>query len=257
MVGLDMNDVPRIIAIIVLHLEMLKALIIFTIVACIRHKRRSDRKRVGWRMYDRHVIRSVHVRRITYDSDLACKENTRMDRRSFHILCDLLKTRGKLSPTKNMCVEEMVAMFLHICAHDVKNRIIKRQFVRSGETISRQFGKVLNSLLRLQDHLLKKPEPIREDSTNYAWKWFKNCLGALDGTYIKVNARAIDRPRYRTRKGDIATNVLGVCSQDMQFIYILPGWEGSAADSRVLRDAISRRNGLIVPQGKIYKFSLI
>ena len=59
-----------------------------------------------------------------------------------------------------------------------------------------------------------------------------------------------DKPRYRNRKGEIATNVLAVCSQDMQFIYVLPGWEGSAADGRVLRNAISRRNGLRVPHGK-------
>ena len=60
---------------------------------------------------------------------------------------------------------------------------------------------------------------------------------------------AVDRPRFRTRKGQIATNVLGVCSQDMEFIYVLPGWEGSAANSRALRVAISRPNGLKVPQG--------
>jgi hypothetical protein len=49
---------------------------------------------------------------------------------------------------------------------------------------------------------------------------------------------------------DIVTNVLGVCAPDMQFIYVLPGWEGSAHDDRVLRDAISRPNGLRVPQGE-------
>lgn len=64
-----------------------------------------------------------------------------------------------------------------------------------------------------------------------------------------MNVREKDKPRYRTRKNEIATNVLGVCSQDMKFIYVLPGWEGSAADSRVLRDAVSRPNGLQVPQG--------
>ena len=37
----------------------------------------------------------------------------------------------------------------------------------------------------------------------------------------------------------------------MQFIYVLPGWEVSDADSRVLHDAISRINGFKVPQGKI------
>ena len=59
-----------------------------------------------------------------------------------------------------------------------------------------------------------------------------------------------DKPRYRNHKGEIATNVLGVCSQDMQFIYVLPGWEGFVVDGRVLRNAISRRNGLRVPHCK-------
>ena len=68
---------------------------------------------------------------------------------------------------------------------------------------------------------------------------------------MKVNVLAKDKPRYRTRKNEIATNVLGVCSQNLEFIYILPGWEGSASDSRVLRDAISRPNGLRVPQGEL------
>ncbi|CAL5324843.1 unnamed protein product [Camellia sinensis] len=38
----------------------------------------------------------------------------------------------------------------------------------------------------------------------------------------------------------------------MQFIYVLPGWEGSASDSRVLRDAVNRPNGLKVPTGHYY-----
>ena len=78
-------------------------------------------------------------------------------------------------------------------------------------------------------------------------------MGALDGTYIKVNVPEVDKPRYRTRKSEIATNVLGVCSRNMKFIFVLPGWEGLASNSRVLRDAISRPNGLRVPTGKNYK----
>ncbi|WOG87849.1 hypothetical protein DCAR_0207081 [Daucus carota subsp. sativus] len=38
----------------------------------------------------------------------------------------------------------------------------------------------------------------------------------------------------------------------MEFIYVLPGWEGSAHDVRVLRDAISRPYGLKVPKVKRY-----
>jgi len=78
---------------------------------------------------------------------------------------------------------------------------------------------------------------------------YQNCVGALDGTYVSVQVRNEDRPRYRTRKGSIAMNVLGACNPNMEFIYVLPGWEGSAHDGRVLRDAISRPHGLKVPQG--------
>ncbi|KAG6405871.1 hypothetical protein SASPL_133465 [Salvia splendens] len=48
------------------------------------------------------------------------------------------------------------------------------------------------------------------------------------------------------RKGQIATNTLVVCDRYMRFVYVLQGWEWSAADSRVLRDAINRVHGLLV-----------
>ncbi|KAK3192942.1 hypothetical protein Dsin_024252 [Dipteronia sinensis] len=71
--------------------------------------------------------------------------------------------------------------------------------------------------------------------------------GALDGTYIEVTVPESEKPRYRTRKGHIATNVLGACTRDLKFVDVLSGWEGSAIDSRVLRDVITRHNGLKVP----------
>ncbi|XP_031268077.1 protein ALP1-like [Pistacia vera] len=95
----------------------------------------------------------------------------------------------------------------------------------------------------------------RRAATSYASESasrFKNYLGALDGTYIKVHVPTDDIPRCRSRKSEITTNVLGVCTPDMQFIYVLAGWEGSAVDGRLLRDAITRRNGLKVSQGHYY-----
>ncbi|KAG8369456.1 hypothetical protein BUALT_Bualt14G0015600 [Buddleja alternifolia] len=35
----------------------------------------------------------------------------------------------------------------------------------------------------------------------------------------------------------------------MNFVYMLPGWEGSAANDRVLCDGVNRDNGLKVPNG--------
>ena len=194
-------------------------------------------------------IRARYLSDMISLSDRSCIEQVRMDRQCFKILCSLVRGIGGLKDTKNMTVEERVAIFLNVIAFGVKNRQIKFGFQRSQETVSRNFHGVLRAILKLWRVLLKTPQPIPEDSIDNRWKWFKNCLGALDGTYIKVKVRAVDKPRYRTRKNDIATNVLGVCGPDMQFVYVLAGWEGSAADARVLRDALSRANGLKVPRG--------
>ncbi|KAH6766750.1 nuclease HARBI1-like protein [Perilla frutescens var. hirtella] len=45
---------------------------------------------------------------------------------------------------------------------------------------------------------------------------------------------------------------LNMIVPDMMFIYVLSGWEGSAHDSKLLSDALSRTNGLQVPQGKYF-----
>ncbi len=44
--------------------------------------------------------------------------------------------------------------------------------------------------------------------------------------------------RYRCRKGFIATNLLAACLFNLRFCYILAGWEGSAADSRLFDEAV-------------------
>ncbi|GMP68364.1 hypothetical protein CsSME_00028000 [Camellia sinensis var. sinensis] len=145
-----------------------------------------------------------------------------MNRHTFMRLCALIRTKG-MSDSKHVVLEEKVAMFLSVLGHHHKNRTVKFNFMRSGEIVSKYFNKVLKAVLQLQGVLLKTPEPIIAGCTDDRCRWFQNCLGVLDGTYVRVLPLAIDKPRYRSRNGEIATNVLGVCSQDMQFIYVLPG----------------------------------
>ncbi|KAL0431141.1 UNVERIFIED_CONTAM: hypothetical protein Sradi_0740100 [Sesamum radiatum] len=113
--------------------------------------------------------------------------------------------------------------------------------------LSKHFHAVLHFVCKMHIVLLAKPSPIADDCPNPRWKWFKGCLGALDGTFIDVRVAKHENGCYRTHKGQVAANVLGVCNPNMQFIYVLSGWEGSAADSQVLRDAIHRPSELHVP----------
>ncbi|CAN1128151.1 hypothetical protein LINPERHAP2_LOCUS4447 [Linum perenne] len=108
-------------------------------------------------------------------------------------------------------------------------------------------------MLKLNHILLKKPEPIPDNSNDVKWRHFKNCLGALDGSHINVRVPLDMQTRYRDRKGNTSINILGVCTPKLEFIYCLSGWEGSAHDGRVLRDALARPNGLKVPEVEMVK----
>ena len=48
----------------------------------------------------------------------------------------IISTIMGLQDTKNVIVEEMVAMFLNTVAHHVKNIVIKFEFLPSTETVS-------------------------------------------------------------------------------------------------------------------------
>ena len=62
---------------------------------------------------------------------------------------------------------------------------------------------------------------------------------------------AKDAPKYWGRKECTTQNVLAACDFDMRFTYVLPGWEGTASGSRIIKNALSREDKLIIPRGNI------
>lgn len=70
---------------------------------------------------------------------------------------------GGLRGTRNVKVEEMVAMFLHILAYDEKSRSMRIDYQKSQETNSRHFNNVLQAVLKLWRVLLKTPQPVPEN----------------------------------------------------------------------------------------------
>ncbi|XP_024978959.1 uncharacterized protein LOC112516168 [Cynara cardunculus var. scolymus] len=236
---MDRNHLLVVVKVLKAYIDLLILLVNFANWV-IEHEQRDDRRRtLRQRTFTRLQIRSIEIQRITRESDIICANELRIDRNAFALLCELLKTRGGLLDDGNVTIEEQVATFVNILAHHTKNRCLQVRLYRSGETISRYVHRVLSALLRVQDILFSKPTPVEDDCTDRRWKWFKGCLGAINGTYIEVTVHESDKPRYRTRKGHIAINVLGACTRNMNFIYVLSGWEGSATDSRVLRDAVT------------------
>ena len=105
-----------------------------------------------------------------HDNDESCISQVRMNRLAFFKLCEMLENIGGSRPRRNMTINEQVAMFLHIISHHLKNRVIRQNFQRSGETISRHFHKVLNAVIHLQEQIFRKPKPIPTNNTDNQWK---------------------------------------------------------------------------------------
>ncbi|XP_047952959.1 uncharacterized protein LOC125198692 [Salvia hispanica] len=170
--------------------------------------------------FNRRIPQQVrYINRLLRVSDVACLENLRLDRNAFGRLCIMLRQIGD---------------------------------VVDGYTVSKYVHAVLKAVLKLHRTFWVVPEPVADDCKDHRWKWFKGCVGALDGTYINVQVPNGDKPRYRSRKGQICTNTLAACDRNMRFVYVLAGWGGSAGDARVLRDAVNRENGFRVPIGNYY-----
>jgi len=64
-------------------------------------------------------------------NDIECVNMLRMRRAPFFHLCNLLRERNLLRDNLNTCVEEQVAMFLHIVGHNQRFRVIHTTWRRS------------------------------------------------------------------------------------------------------------------------------
>ncbi|KAI0510534.1 hypothetical protein KFK09_011138 [Dendrobium nobile] len=146
-------------------------------------------------------------------------------------------------------------MLLHTLGHSIRNRVIRFNFHRSGETVSRYFNAALHAVGELRNEFIKPPSPetpYKIKSSNRFMPFFKDCIGAIDGTHIKARVPKENEAAFRGRKSYPTQNVLAAVDFDLKITYVLAGWEGSAHDAAVLKNALERSDGLRVPAGKYY-----
>ncbi|XP_075475289.1 uncharacterized protein LOC142506040 [Primulina tabacum] len=160
-------------------------------------RRVRRRQAASYSMIERVNAQLSNLHMIIAVGDIQCVTNLRMSQSTFARLCYLLTNLGGLGDSRYVHVEEKVAMFLSILAHHKKNRVAGHDYIRSGQIVSAHFHDVLKALLKLHPLLLVKPSPVDEDCSSEAWRCFKGCLGALDGTHIGVHVRCRDKARYK------------------------------------------------------------
>lgn len=191
----------------------------------------------------------------------------------FQSLLDVLRANGHVQSRNGVSVEEQLAIFLYICTTGLSTRLVGERFQRSPETISRYFYYYLYhiELIAVHTRYFKKMLFFFSSSPFYSsqvqlptqhspipfviqndprYRFFENCIGAVDGTHIRAFATLEDHPFMRNRKGFISQNCLFICDFDFLFIFSLCGWDGSAADGALWHDA--RMRSLRIPHGKYF-----
>ena len=200
---------------------------------------------------NRDVDRENYLNSVLYCGNTHCLNQIRMRPAPFLKLCEVLEERKLLINAVHVSVREQVLMFLHILGHNVRFRAVGGRFFRSTWTVHNYFHMVLEAILKLYPDFVNPPSsstPSKILNNSRFYPWFEDCIGALDGTHVRASVPIEDQDRHRNRKGVLSQNVLAAISfDDLKFSYVLAGWEGSAHDSKVLNDALSR--GFCAPEG--------
>ncbi|CAN6560322.1 unnamed protein product [Malus baccata var. baccata] len=177
---------------------------------------------------------------------IRCHEQFRMEQHVFKDLLETLKRDYGLKRIGDITLEEALAMFLNTLGHGHTNRMVQERFQRSGETVSRWFGILLDVVSRMatdiicpHDRQFKRVSNKIKDDNRY-WPYFKGCIGAIDGTHVPVVVPREMQVPYIGRKGNTTQNVMAVCDFNMCFTFVWAGWEGAAHDSRIFMEALRR-----------------
>ncbi|XP_028109987.1 uncharacterized protein LOC114308582 [Camellia sinensis] len=183
----------------------------------------------------------------------------RMDAQTFILLKDTLLQNGFIEiEHMHISVEESLAIFLYTFAQNDRHRLLADRFQHSTETICRHIKIIMRALCKLATTVIK---PHNEDEISAKilndrrfFPWFKDCIGAIDGTLVDAWVPAARQNTFRGRKATVAQNVLAACDFDMFFIFINSRWEGSAHNDAILVDLITRADLHFShpPHGKYY-----
>ncbi|KAI7941299.1 hypothetical protein MJO29_013373 [Puccinia striiformis f. sp. tritici] len=181
---------------------------------------------------------ATHVRFLLHEARPELfREATGLERPTIDALVNKLICKGLLEDGRLVTVEEQLLIFLHIIVH---NDLMRE---------AAYFHHVLGALANLYPKYvnLNPKEDASEQLEDPKYHAFKTCLGALDGVMIPIGLPISQQRSYQNRKQVIAKNVIAVVNFNLQFLYVLAGWEGSAHDSRVIGDAFDK--GFSVPDG--------
>ncbi|KAL9662864.1 hypothetical protein QQ045_027699 [Rhodiola kirilowii] len=120
-----------------------------------------------------------------------CKEQLRLTDTMLKDLVNTRVTRQLLKDSRHISVLEQVGMTLYILAKGASYRHVADTFKRSPTSVGKYFHRVLEALMELSfdvimPHKSVDDVPAKIANSSMYFPYFKDCIGALDGTHIEA-----------------------------------------------------------------------
>ena len=140
---------------------------ILKITAVILVKKIIRKKRLGGRPDTDSALKGfAYVQEILNGNPTHCLEILRMNKHAFFRICEHFKNKTWLKDSRYIKVEEKMVMFLMTLNHNVRNRVTKRRFNHSTQTIHHYFHEVLEAMLLFGREMIV-PTPVTEVTENH------------------------------------------------------------------------------------------
>lgn len=105
---------------------------------------------------------NIWLMEVLEGNESRCHNMFRMERHVFIMLLnDLVSNEGiyQLKGSRNISAAEILGMFMYALGHGAGNRNVQERFQRSGETVSRYFGEMLDIIYNMAVTLIKPQDP--------------------------------------------------------------------------------------------------
>ena len=171
------------------------------------------------------------------------RRHFRMRRDTFFMIVDRLRNYPDYSGAE-IQIERQVAVALYRLANGTSIRLLAQMFGISEGSVSEFTDRFLFAVAEIFKNKITWP---RGAEVERVCNGFANsrpqgargrllrCIGAIDGTLIKILTPVDNPDRYRSRKKFCALNVLAVCDHRRRFTYVYIGPTGRVHDTGALK----------------------
>ncbi|WVZ54832.1 hypothetical protein U9M48_005576 [Paspalum notatum var. saurae] len=137
-----------------------------------------------------------------------------MEPEIFRSLANYLRREGFVRDTR-IKVEEKLAFFLYMLSHNASFEDLQEKF-GSPRKIWAHMKHFSNLVIpKLSKQFLKLPNPnqirLKIERDSRFFPYFKNCIGAIDGTHIPISISSDKAAPFRNRKGTLSQNIMIAC----------------------------------------------